>query len=101
MLLYTQKLPHVETTSIHPTPPETMESFIKYIDSNLNMLMLVITIVSSIAAPVSAYQVFIKGNHGFSPTKSTTPKTEEVQQNLLTQRGDPGWPPAKEKNRIA
>lgn len=80
-----------------------MNLTIRTIDDHLNIMMALVAIISLIAGSFAAYKVFVKGEHGIEFKK---PSIEEIQKKviqpeLFAKRGEPGWPPAKEKNRIA
>jgi hypothetical protein len=78
---------------MHPTIDKTLQ----ILDSKLDALMLALTVASLIGLIACSVHFFNKKN-GAPSFKFQTIK---VQQNLLTQRGDEGWPPVKEKSRMA
>ncbi len=80
-----------------------MQLAIRTFDNHMNALMAFIAAVSLTTGSFAAYMVYVKGVHGIEVKK---PSTEEIQKKvtlpeLFAKRGEPGWPPAKEKNRIA
>ncbi len=89
------KLPHVDVTSIHPTPEKKMETLIERFDANLDNIMLALMAISAICLLACCIHKHKQDKQELAP------QIQEIQKNLLSKRGDPGWPPAKEKNRMA
>ena len=93
-----------KVTSTNPTPDTTMTLTLVNTFDSLALFISRCIGVAALTLVVYAGIQLVKINQP-KESPAPAPKAEEIdfqyKPNQLTQRGDPGWPPLKEKSRMA